>query len=190
MKSVTYTPFTWNFLAACAAINFGVGFLVQALKLPIYLDSIGTLLGAVAVGPVAGVLVGVTSTILLTFVTAPTTLAYAVTAVVIAILAGALAKWGYLARLVPTALFGVLIGIVSAVVSAPITVYLFGGVSFAGADAVTAFLAATGKTILSSVVLGGLATDPLDKLVASVLALLLMKRLPARVKALLALPRR
>ena len=65
--------------------------------------------------------------------------------------------------------------------SAPVTTYLYGGVSLAGADALTAFFKAMGNTLIESVILGGLATDPIDKLATSLIALSLLKALPKRL---------
>src|SRR6185369_15984930 len=59
---------------------------------------------------------------------------------------------------------GLVTGIVSAVVSAPVVVYLFGGVTGSGSTFVVAFFLKTGQQLLDSVVLAGLATDPVDKI--------------------------
>ena len=40
------TTFHIGFLALCAALNVGIGAIVGMLKLPIYLDSTGTVLAA------------------------------------------------------------------------------------------------------------------------------------------------
>ena len=74
-----------------------------------------------------------------------------------------------------------IVGLFAAIVSAPVTTYLYGGVSLAGADVVTAFFKAMGNTLLESVILGGLATDPVDKLATSLIAFALLKTLPKRI---------
>jgi len=44
----------------------------------------------------------------------------------------------------PTALFGIGLGIVCAIISAPVTTYIWKGASLSGTDAVTAFFSAKG----------------------------------------------
>lgn len=164
-------------IAVCISINIGIGFIVSALKLPFYLDSIGTILATFLGGPLAGIVTGILSVVIGSIYT-PTLWAYAITAVCVAVFTSATIKLGYLRTLLATILGGIVLGIVTAIVSAPITTYLFGGVSLAGADAFTAFFAATGQTLLNSVVLGGLATDPVDKLFTSLIVYMLLKRIP------------
>jgi len=81
------------------AINIVLGAIVQqALKLPIYLDSIGTILVGVLAGPLAGALTGILANLIWGYLLpAPigtTTIGpFAITAGVIGLLAG---LWGYL----------------------------------------------------------------------------------------------
>ncbi|MHB8673162.1 MAG: hypothetical protein ACYDAK_05725 [Candidatus Limnocylindrales bacterium] len=79
------------------AINIVLGFTVQTvLKLPIYLDSIGTILVGVLAGPIAGALTGVLSNLIWQYapgIGGGTIGPFAVTAGVIGLMAG---LWGYL----------------------------------------------------------------------------------------------
>lgn len=90
---------------------------------------------------------------------------------------------GYLNKLLPTALWGVGLGLVYALISAPVTTYLWKGVSLSGTDSVTAFFMAKGWSPLLSVILGSLSTDPIDKLLTSLVALVLLKRVLSRLLA-------
>ena len=79
------------------AINIALGYTVQTvLKLPIYLDSIGTILVGVLAGPIAGAVTGAASNIIWQYapgIGGGTIGPFAITAAVIGILAG---LWGYL----------------------------------------------------------------------------------------------
>lgn len=176
-------PFTLVFVSFCAALNAGIGLIVQALKLPIYLDLIGTILAAVLLGPGYGALTAVIGILILGLFTAPTTFAYVGTAIAIGICASLFSRYGYLKRWPATIGFGLLLGLISALLSAPVTTILFGGISFVGADAVTAFFRATGNNLATSVLLGGLATDPVDKVLLSAVCHLLVRGMPARLSA-------
>ena len=79
------------------AINIVLGYTVQTvLKLPIYLDSIGTILVGVLAGPIAGAVTGAASNIIWQYapgIGGGTIGPFAITAAVIGVLAG---LWGYL----------------------------------------------------------------------------------------------
>lgn len=79
------------------AINIVLGYTVQTvLKLPIYLDSIGTILVGVLAGPLAGALTGAASNLIWQYapgIGGGTIGPFAITAAVIGLLAG---LWGYL----------------------------------------------------------------------------------------------
>lgn len=164
-------------IVSCAALNLAIGAIVSVLKLPFYLDSIGTVLAAYLGGPWVGIATGILGT-LVGSLYIPTLWAYSLTAVAIAVYTVVMIRFGFLKKLLPTILAGLGLGIVTAIFSAPVTAFVFGGISLAGADAVTALIAATGKNIAQSVVLGGLATDPLDKLFTSLIAFAVIRRLP------------
>ena len=84
------------------AINIILGATVaNALKIPVYLDSIGTILVAALAGPIAGALTGALSNLLWTFVLPPPfqngpAAAFAIVAAVIGLMAGLMARAGWL----------------------------------------------------------------------------------------------
>ena len=55
---------TWVLIPIAIAINIAIGQIVVLLKLPVYLDSIGTVLVAALCGPWAGALTGALSNII------------------------------------------------------------------------------------------------------------------------------
>ncbi len=84
------------------AINIVLGAAVaSALKIPIYLDSIGTILVGALAGPIPGALTGLLSNLLWTYVVPPplnsgVAAAFAVVAVVIGLIAGFVGRAGWL----------------------------------------------------------------------------------------------
>jgi len=168
-------------IVVCVLLNLGVGALVAVIRLPFYLDSIGTVLSSFIAGPLVGITVGFVS-VLIGAIYTPTLPAYIGTAIVIALYTSIFKRFMYLKKACWTVVFGLGLGIVTAIVSAPVTAFVYGGVSISGTDAITALFAATGKNILESVVLSGFASDPFDKLVTSIIVFLLIRRLPPRWK--------
>src|SRR5512141_1223793 len=89
------TP-TLVLMGLAIAINVAVGQLVgNVLKLPLYLDSIGTVVVGVLAGPLAGAAVGALSNVIWGLVlNAPTSIPFAITAAVIGFMAGAFGARG------------------------------------------------------------------------------------------------
>jgi len=173
--------FDAGLIALCAALNVSIGYLVNLLKLPIYLDSIGTVFVAALCGWQYGAIVGLSALLVLSITAIPTALAYGGTAIVIALLAAGLARFGFLKNLRATIIGGLIIGLGAAAASAPITTLVYGGVSLAGSDAITALFRAMGYSLWKSVIFGKLLIEPLDKLVTSLICFSLVQSLPSRM---------
>lgn len=77
------------------AINMIGGQLASMVKLPIFLDSIGTLISAVLLGPVIGMLTGLLTNLLWGLLTDPIAAAFAPVAMVIGLVTGWLARAGW-----------------------------------------------------------------------------------------------
>lgn len=174
--------FDAGLIAFGAALNVSAGYLTGLLKLPLYLDSIGTILVSVLCGWTYGVAAGLSALIILALTAVPTIIAYAGTVLVIALLSATFARFGFLRSIPVTIAGGLVIGIAAAVVSAPVTTFLYGGVSLAGADAVTTFFRAMGMSLWKSALLGSLVTDTLDKLATALICFGLVRSLPRRMR--------
>jgi energy-coupling factor transport system substrate-specific component len=166
-------------IVVCAGLNIGIGSVVSALKLPFFLDSIGTVLATVLGGVWAGIATALMGTTLGSAFT-PTLWAYSLTAIGIAVYTSLARRAGYTRTLIPTIAFGLLLGIVSAILSAPVTTFVWKGVTLSGADALVPFLVASGHTMLNSALLSGLSNDPVDKLILSLIVYTLLQRVPRR----------
>ena len=173
--------FEAGLIAFGAALNVSIGYLVNILKLPLYLDSIGTILISVLCGWQYGILVGLSALFVLALTAVPTVIAYAGTTIVIAVVSSILARFGFLKNVAITIVGGLFIGILAAMISVPVTIFLYGGVSLAGSDFITTVFKATGMPVWKSVLLGSLVTDPIDKFVTSLICLTLLRSLPSHI---------
>ncbi|MGB8648793.1 MAG: hypothetical protein WCF84_26385 [Anaerolineae bacterium] len=95
-----FTTLTLALIPVAIVINIVVGHVVQdILKLPIYLDSVGTVLVAVLAGPIAGAITGALSNILWGIIFSnPQIMPFAITAFFIGLVAGILAQMGWFKR--------------------------------------------------------------------------------------------
>jgi|SRR5215813_2293502 len=181
-------------IALCAALNFSIGTIVYLIKLPIYLDSIGTILCALLfafdrkTAFVCAWLSSIVSLIVSALLINPFIPWFAATDVAIALVAAFLITGGaetFRARTMrPGAfvgrvlLYGVILGVVAAVVSAPVVAYLFGGVTGSGSAFIVALFLKAGQQVLSAALLSGLAAEPVDKTLQVLLAALLYRATP------------
>lgn len=169
------------FVAFCIALNLTVGQITAALKIPLYLDSIGTILVAVLVGPWSAVICGSAANLLAAALGNPSMIFFIPVVAVIGAFTGFLARRGWFRKWYLVALGGLLQGILAAIVSAPISAYLFSGIMMAGTDFVVLYFRSVGNTILNSVLYQGLTSDPADKLVSYFIVFFLTKNLPQRL---------
>jgi energy-coupling factor transport system substrate-specific component len=163
------------------ALNLAIGGLVFALKLPVYLDAVGTIIITIIAGVRAGIAVGVLSFLIGGLLFNPVLPYFCGTQAAIAIYTHLVAKRGGFRNIGWTILSGIGLGVVAGIVSAPVIVALFGGVTGSGASLVVAFLLKAGEGLYKSVLLSGLASEPLDKTLQCLLAFFLLRGLPKTV---------
>lgn len=183
MNSKIFSPRVMAVIVTCASLNAGIGILVQLLKLPLYLDLVGSILAVVLVGLLPGIIAAALGSVILSVVITPTAIAYIGTAIIVTATSYWFVGYGYLRNIKATIFFGLLLGLVSAIVSAPVTAYIYGGVTFVGADAFTAFFRAMGESLMTSVILGGISIDPVDKIITSIICYSIWQALPNTLTA-------
>jgi len=179
-SSTLYPPtqFKLALIPLGIALNLAVGTIISILKIPIYMDAVGTIIVTLLAGLGAGIATGVLSFIIGGVLTNPVLPYFAGTQAVIAIYVYFLAKHAAFSTTFKTILSGIGLGVIAGIVSAPIIVYLFGGITGSGRSLITAYLLATGKNILKSVILTGAAAEPIDKTFQCLLAIWLLKGVP------------
>jgi energy-coupling factor transport system substrate-specific component len=166
------------------AINIAVGQLIYTLKIPLYLDSIGTVLVGVLAGPLAGALTGLLTNLIWGLTGLNVTYApFAAVAAVIGLLAGLFAESGWFRAWWRAIVAGLITGLIAALLSAPISAYVWGGVTGAGTDVIVAIFRGIGFGILPSTFAQGVSSDPLDKAVTFLIVFLIVRALPMRFMA-------
>lgn len=169
------------------AVNFVANSAAGMLRLPIYLDTIGTVLAAVLLGPWWGALAGVLTNVVGVVPSGVSNLLFAPVNVAAALL------WGYGIRSLGLGrnailffMVAVLVGVVTGVLATPIVLFLYGGATGHPSDLITAALSSFGleRATLTSSVLSSIA----DKVVSAYIGLALIGALPATVAARAVLP--
>lgn len=177
-----FTTFTWVLIAVAITLNVVVGQLVLLLKLPVFLDSIGTVLVGVMAGPWAGGLTGLLSNLIRGLISTPVIAAFAPVAMVIGIVAGFCARYGLFRDWWLAIAAGVIITVFNALTAVPIRLFMFGGITGSGADFVMAYLLALGEDLFGSVVVTVFTANLVDKVATALLVCVLIRVLPAKIK--------
>jgi energy-coupling factor transport system substrate-specific component len=66
----------------------------------------------------------------------------------------------------------------AALTSAPVAALVFGGVTTSGSDLITAFFRATGQSLLQSVMLSQFTSEPVDKMIVTLVSIAVVRALP------------
>ncbi|MEU5832059.1 hypothetical protein ABZ820_00035 [Streptomyces diacarni] len=162
------------------ALNIILGQFVGSVMVPVYLDSIGTVLVGFLAGRRAGAATGVLSTLIWSLF-APTVLPFAAGAALVGFLAGTAARYGALRRPYLAPIAGLVSGVLVGVVSSPVAAFVYGGTSGVGTGAVVAAFRSMGDSLLSAVTKQALISDPGDKAIVFLIAALLVFALPKRL---------
>ncbi|MEP7273010.1 MAG: hypothetical protein ABI882_16035 [Acidobacteriota bacterium] len=168
-----------SLVLAFVALNLTVGGLVSWLKLPVYLDSLGIVMATILLGWRYGVLCAVL-TCFLGFFGRPYLPFYTLTSVAIAVTVELLRRRNLYRNVGTTIISGLIVAIVAAIFSAPVTAVVFGGVTASGSDLVTAFFRGTGRSLIQSVFISGLSSEPVDKTLVALVTFFSLRGLPQR----------
>lgn len=181
-------------IAMCAGLNLSVGSIVYLLKLPIYLDMVGTILCGLLLWPKRGkAFFCAASAGVLSFLFGGLTLNpflpwFSMTVVVVAAITAFLTanqSKSFLGEnpasikfILPILGYGIFTGFIAAIISAPVVVLLFGGVTGSGTAVLVAFFVKTGNQLMKAAFLSGFTAEPIDKTLQLFLAIMLYRATP------------
>jgi energy-coupling factor transport system substrate-specific component len=175
-----FNTMTWVLIPVAIAINIVIGQIVVLLKLPVYLDSIGTVLVGVICGPWAGALTGALANTIWGLAIDPNALPWWPVAFFIGFVAGWCARYGLFKNTWKVLIAGFLVALAAAIVSTPINVFLYGGITASGSSFITAYLLQTGRSLIESVLSTNFLVEPVDKIATALLAFTIIRGLSVR----------
>jgi energy-coupling factor transport system substrate-specific component len=161
------------------AINVVGGQIAVVLKLPVFIDVIGTILVGSLAGPLLGGVTGLATNLILG-ITNPSWIPYAIVNVAIGVAAGYAGKKKWFTSVKGIVFASLLIWAVTQITANPITVYIYGGVTASGTSLITAFLVATGNSLWSAVFTTAIITETIDKVVSVIIVYFIIKAIPVR----------
>lgn len=174
---------TWALLPLAATLNIAGGWLASALKLPLYLDSLGTIWAACLGGPLAGALTALISGLISAAANSPIWLCFLPPALLVGLAAGYLSRQGLMRNLGLAAFMGLILGLVAALAAAPIAAYVLQGSSGGGTDLVVAAFRLAGLSTLHACLAQSLTVDPIDKMISCLVVQSLIGAMPTRLRS-------
>lgn len=175
-----FSTITLVLIPVAIVIDKVIGQIVVLLKLPVYLDTIGTVMVGVLAGPWAGALTGTLSNVIWGLFVDPSFLPWFPVALFIGLVAGICANFGLFKSWWKVIISGLLIALTASIVGMPIGAYLFGGITNSGSSIITAYLLATGQNVPQAVLITNFIVEPVDKVVTALVAWAIIKGLSAR----------
>ena len=179
MKKMTTYKICLIAFAIC--INFIGGQIALLLKLPIYLDSIGTVFVAATLGPFYGMLPNLLSGLLMGMTVDVYSLYYAPVGLVLGFVTGLVyRKWQPKNwNIIPAA---ILITLPSTIISSCITAFLFGGITSSGSTILVQILSRTPLGLVGSCFVVQFITDYIDRLICLFVSAVLFRALRQNMK--------
>lgn len=183
MKKIS--PIKISIVALGIALNIVGAFIALNLRLPIYLDSIGTILASAVLGPVYGVITGLCGSLVSGVTFDIYSIYFAPVQIFTGLLSGIMFKKGFMKGFkMPVGVF--IVTIFASTVGAVIAAYLFDGVTSSGSSYIVAVLSNLGVNKVISVFVVQFLTDYCDKFVAVALVLPVTLALPQSLRQRLA----
>ncbi len=168
-------------IALAAVLNIVGGNIALMLRLPIYLDSVGTMLAAALFGPVCGMIPGIASAVISGVTTDVYAFYFLPVQLVIGFVTGIAYRiwkpgnWREMWKIIPAAL---MISIPGTIVSSAITALVFGGITSSGSTVLVQLLHGMGIDMTASVCIVQGITDLADRVVSLCLTAVMVSALP------------
>jgi len=172
-------------IPAAVGINYLGKLFAGVLKLPLWLDAIGTMLAAMLSGPIVGALCGIINNVIYGLTIDPISFIYALTNMGIGLAVGIMAHKGWLNHIGGVIACGCVAAVVSAVISTPINVAFWGGqTGNVWGDIVYAYFIAHASPVWVASFIDEAVVDIPDKIATVLIAYGIFKGLPRSLTVL------
>lgn len=162
-------------------INLIGGTLCSVLKLPLFLDMIGTIIIACLAGPWVSSLCGLLTNVFLSLVANPVYLPYSVVSILCGFVTGVMVRAGLFKKIYGVILIWLACTITNTITASLITVFVYGGATGVnGSSVFTATLIAATKDIITSVLSSAFIENLVDKGIVFFIAFVMVKKIPNR----------
>ncbi|HET7791335.1 MAG TPA: hypothetical protein VFK78_11125 [Gemmatimonadales bacterium] len=169
-------------IPVAVAVNLALSAVVDAAGIPLFLDTTGTILATALGGPGVGIAVGVLTSVT-NSLRNPTFLPFVVVQVIVALYAWGAARLGLFRNFKTAIPAGLLLGVVAAAASTPISYKIFGCSTSGGVTLMTLVGRRLGMSDILACAFGSFVSDFGDKAVSFALVATVLHALPRRTAA-------
>ncbi|CAM2980968.1 ECF transporter S component [Hathewaya histolytica] len=163
-------------IAFGVSMNFIGTLIAFTFKLPICLDSIGTIMNSFLLGPLSGIVTGIMGSFICGITFDIYSLYFAPVQVATGFFAGYLYRKSYLkGRILPISIL--VISLFSASIGAVISAYVFNGITSSGSSIIVIFLRNIGLNKVLSVFIVQYLIDYIDKFISCALIITILNRI-------------
>ncbi|SFD14030.1 ECF transporter S component [Clostridium uliginosum] len=167
------------FMSLSIVINIVGGFLALSLKLPVYIDTIGTILSAVVLGPINGGIVGILTAIVNGAMFDPMSFYFLPVQLIIGVSTGLFFKKSKFEGF--KSIFAIIIiTILGSITASIIASFVFGGVTSSGSSILVVIFKNLGISTITAVFSTQIFTDLLDKATSFGVVFTVVKTIPLR----------
>ena len=160
-------------------MNIVLGIITAALKIPLYLDTLGTVLAAALFGPIPGVIVGALSNIITGLIYSVSDIPFCLVNMAVGLLVGLVSR-KFKFNLVSALICGLVLSFLCPAIGTPIGIFIYGGLNGSFSDVLVMSLVKGGKTIFQASFLRNVASNLIDKVGTCLIAYLLIRFMPMR----------
>ncbi|WP_027108610.1 hypothetical protein [Lacticigenium naphthae] len=179
MWSVKLSTAAIVLIPAAIGINYLGKLFASLLRLPLWLDSIGTVLASMLAGPIIGAASGIINNIIFGITADPISTVYAITSGAIGLTVGIMAHKGWISSIQKAVVVGLVTGVVAAIVSTPLNMIFWGGqTGNIWGDAFYTFLISTNSPQWLASFGDSIVVDVPDKVVTVLISYFIFKGLP------------
>ena len=169
------------FAGISIGINIVLGTIVGWISIPLlFLDTVGTILSAVVLGPLYGMAVGGITNVVLGFIYNPKDIPFALVNIAIGLIVGLIAK-KFRFDLKTAIITGLILAVVAPAIGTPIAIYVYGGITGDFNDVLFTALKNAGKDIFSAAFIPRITSNIIDKVVSCVLVAVSYNRLKGAI---------
>lgn len=165
------------FCGICVAMNIVLGIITSALGIPLYLDTLGTVLSAAIIGPVPGIIVGALSNIITGLMYSVSDIPFCLVNMAVGLIVGFVAK-KFKFTIVSAVITGLVLSFVCPAIGTPIGIYVYGGLNGSASDVFVMSLVQAGKDIFQASFLRNVGSNLIDKVGTCVVGWALIRAIP------------
>lgn len=163
------------------ALNIILGIIASSLKLPLYLDTIGTIFIAVYFGPFYGATVGGATNLITGIIFSPKDIPFLIVSVVAGLVVGFISK-KFQFNFITATITGIVLSILCPLIGTPIGIFVYGGLTGTGLDLLFVWLKESGNSIFVASFIPKVINNLLDKIGSCIIVYFIIKSMPDRYK--------